>query len=458
MSLDGSHQDAADEEAITPLLQEYSKKDSRNRRGKVFLTHGRSTTAILTSADAEISHDKFDIPRSYQLAMTQMALSLGYTAYMMTSWFDTSLRHKILFPQCTDYWASWTLTAQWMSWGCVGTILLYWTFPIFCCQVLLLYFYRDLLQTRMYYMMFAHQVHLDFMNVPFFAAPSVRMMIAWMLFCFMMYPLAGIVTFRRVLQTLPYWIPVGSFFGMLYSQWDLESRLVSVSKLVENDVVWAGRHVRNSFFLRDYIAEEAFQKVREQLDEQKPAPQLSTSEYILQIALMAEKIHEDNLHDEEGHQERLKKRASTTIFHAVSPWYWGHQFLYSPYLVDARAQNFHVWFRIYFAFTLVLMLILAFFAISTILTLLHMQGITPKPLINWINWLAMSPNEGSHSESPSFLGISEWIHTLRGSGFMQFFNAENVALQTENGALQRENAALLDEISALKAGALRAHP
>jgi len=312
----------------------------------------------------------------------------------------------------------------------------------------------------MYYMMFAHQVHLDFMNIPFFSALSVRMMLGWMLLSFAMYPMAGVVTFRGVLQTLPYWIPVGSFFGMLYSQWDLETRLVSVSKLVENDVVWAGKHVTNSFFLRDYVAEEAFHKVREQLDKQKPAPELSTGEYILQIALMAEKLHEDNLHDEDAHQEELKQKASITIFHAVSPWYWGHQFLYSPYLVDVRAQNFHVWFRIYFVFTLVLMVILAFLAISTICTLLGMQlGFNCG--FNWIDWLAISSNEANgygHQASPlkppSFLGISEWLHTVRGKGFLQPFNAEMQALQTENGALQRENAALLAEIAALKAGAL----
>merc|ERR1719482_2289953 len=90
-----------------------------------------------------------------------------------------------------------------MSMGCVGSIMIYWTFPLFCCQVLLLYFYRDLLQTRMYYMMFAHQVHLDFMNIPFFSALSVRMMLGWMLLSFAMYPLAGVVTFRGLARSSP---------------------------------------------------------------------------------------------------------------------------------------------------------------------------------------------------------------------------------------------------------------
>merc|ERR1719191_1583664 len=103
------------------------------------------------------------------------------------------------------------------------------------------------------------------MNISFFQALSVRLMLIWCCICLTMYPLTGSMGPKSFLQTLPFWIPVFSFWGMLYSQWDLETRLVSVAKFVENDVEWAGEHVRNSFFLRDYMAERAFHKVHKQL-------------------------------------------------------------------------------------------------------------------------------------------------------------------------------------------------
>ena len=302
----------------------------------------------------------------------------------------------------------------------------------------------------MYYEFFRHQVFIDFTNVSFLDALPVRLMLAWCVLCFAMYPLTGTTKLFGILQTLPFWFPLLSRFVLLYFQWDLEKRLVSVAKLVENDIEWASNHVKNSFFLRDYVAEEAFRKVQKHLDKQKPAPELTTGEYIFQIAYKAENLHEKHLHDESSHVSELQSKASTTIFHAISPWYWVNQFLYSPYLVDTRAQRFQFWFRIYVVFTIALMLILIFLSVSTILTLLSMQGVLPELPFNWIDWMAFG---SSTSKQASFLTTSS--DALRGPGFMQSSHTEILALEAENKGLQGEIAALLIENTYLKAHELR---
>jgi len=426
---------------LRPLLGQSSG------RSRKFLTYG-TDDAILGPDDAELARGKFEVPTSDQLTRTQIAISFGYIAGLMTSWVDTSLRHKILFPRCTQYWAGSGSLGPWMSCGCVSSILLYWTLPLFCCQVLLVYFYRDLLQSRMYYEFFSHRVFLDFTNVPFLDAISVRMMLGWCALCFAMYPLTGTTGLFGILQTLPFWFPVLSRFLLLYFQWDLEKRLVSVAKLVENDIEWAGNHVKNSFFLRDYLAEEAFHKVQKHLDKQKPAPELSTGEYIFQIAYKAEELHAKNLHNEDSQEQELQSKASTSIFQALSPWYWVKQFLFSPYLVDARADNFRFWFQIYLAFSIILMLLLIFFSISTILTLLNMQGVLQDLPFNWVDWMAWTD-----SKQGSFLATS--TRALRGTGLMQSLQAEVLALEAENRGLQQQNAALLVENTYLEAHALR---
>merc|ERR1719217_860776 len=142
-------------------------------------------------------------------------------------------------------------------------------------------------------------------------------MVVWLVLCLAMYPLAGVTSWRAIALTLQFWLPVISFGALLYTQWDIEKRLVSVAKLVENDVEWAGNHVKASFFLRDYLAERAFQKVQKHLGKQKPAPVLSTGEYIFQIAYKAEELHEKHLQDESSHEKELQSKASTTIFHAI---------------------------------------------------------------------------------------------------------------------------------------------
>jgi len=427
-------------------------------RGKIFLTHGKSAE-ILTSQNAECARGKFEFPTSRQLCSIQMVMCSAYCAYSLTAWLDVSIRHRILFPKCSDYWGS-HLVGQWMVGGCVASILVFWLFPIGCCMILLLYFYRDLLWTRIYYTMFAHQVHLDFMNIPFVNAVSVRVMLVWCFLCLFMYPLAGKLTFYGVMQTLPFWIPVVSFGAMLHSQWDIEKRLVTVAKLVENDVEWAANHVKNSFFLRDYIAERAFHKVRKEFNKQRPPPQLTSGEYIQAICQAAEEDHRHHLRDEVAHDADLKRRSHVSIFYAVSPWYWMRQFLYCNYLVDNRAKNFHFWFTVYWVFTCLLMTFLVVLAMTTVMTHLDMQGILTVP--GWMtvkNW-SIIPNIHDCSitqQASSFVDMA--AGALRGTvgGFLQPFQSQtaleavNAALLEQNAALQRQSEAQSAQVAALLA-------
>lgn len=395
---------------------EVTRMWSKSRKKMI---HGKSSNILEAEHVEEMQKSgkkKYHAPTPCELSLMQVALSFGYTAYLITAWFSAATLHKVLFPVCSDYWASSGIFGPYLSVGCVFSIWVYWTFPILCCHILLLYFYRDLLQTRIYYVMFEYRVQLDFMNIGFFQAASVRLILLCFLATLLMYPLTGNLTFRSCLQTFPYWIPLASFIGMLYTQWDLETRLVSVAKLVEKDIEWAGRHIQESFFLRDYIAEEAFRRVAQELDKQKPAPSLSTGEYIVKIAEMAERMHEEvgsSKEEKKAWRTELKNKASKTVFHAVSPWYWGNRFLYSPYLVDDAAKNFHFWYRIYFLFTIVMNLLLLFVGVSTVLTILHHQGFITYLPVNWVNWLAVDWKLQAGSTLGKFLSVSH-------ASFMQF--------------------------------------
>lgn len=464
-----------DEDSKRPLLENTQEDEvlisTERKRSRTFLTYGKSTMT-LTSADAECARGKFEFPTSMQLCGEHVGICLAYTAYMLTSWLDISMRHNIMFPKCHEYWGS-HLMGQWLAAGCVGSILVFWLFPIFCCMILLLYLYRDFLRTRIYYTMFAHQVHLDFTNVSFFDAVSVRVIFVWCFLCLFMYPLTGTMTFYGVVQTLPFWIPVVSFGFMYYNHWDIETRLVSVAKLVENDVDWAGNHVKNSFFLRDYIAERAFHKVQKEFNRQQPPPQLTTGEYIHAIAMAAEEDHRHHISDEVKHDEELRRRShNVTIFWAVSPWYWMRQFLYCPCLVDTRAKNFHFWFTVYFTFTCLLMVFFLLLVATSVITHLNMQGIIDAPIWMTLSDTAIVPISQECKLKGVPTGLVEMASgALRRTvgGFLQNFQAHgaletmNAALVEQNAALQRQSedqlaqvTALLAEVATLKAAALGA--
>lgn len=410
-----------------PLLGEEDLESDRTSstaiispRGDKFLTHGKARDSILQHSNESITH-KFDVPKASQLIQARILLSLQFLFFIMMAWIDTALRHKILFPHCTSYWTSWGGLGPWMSGGCVGSILVYWMFPIFSLQMLLFYLLRDCLQERMYYEMFRHQVHLDFDNTPFFEDMFVRVVLAWCGLCTAIYPLT---VGWHILQTVPFWIPVASFWIGWYRHWEIEKRLVTVAKLVENDVAWAGDHVKNSFFLRDYLAERAFRKLQKQFDRQDPVPMLSTSKYILEIAETAEKIHDSYLEKEEEMDQKWRNKASRSLIHSLSPSYWIYQFLYSPYLMDERVQRFHFWFRLYFCFTIALTVILVFISMSTIYAVLIMQGLVVPPTgldLNWIEWIAIQPSsQGIHSRASRAAAL---VISNHDSGWIEFVHS-----------------------------------
>merc|ERR1719235_1897263 len=83
----------------------------------------------------------------------------------------------------------------------------------------------------------------------------------------MMYPMSGnMFSFAKTMFafkiTISYWLPLFSFLGLLYASWDLESRLLSLSKYVEREFDQAKDHMGNSVFMRDHLAEFAFRDVK----------------------------------------------------------------------------------------------------------------------------------------------------------------------------------------------------
>merc|ERR1719281_2424367 len=97
----------------------------------------------------------------------------------------------------------------------------------------------------------------------------------WLVLATAIYPMTGNMTLHALMVTLPYWSPILSFSCMLIMTWDLERRLLSVAKLVEEDVEWANEHMVNSYFLKDFVAEAAFEHVHKRLKRTEPMPQIS---------------------------------------------------------------------------------------------------------------------------------------------------------------------------------------
>merc|ERR1719199_782728 len=201
-----------------------------------------------------------------------------------------------------------------------------------------------------------------------------------------MYPLGGLCSMRAFKATLPYWIPVLSFSGMIYSYWDLESRLLSLSKFVERNVNWAKKHIAMSYFIRDYVAEAAYWNIWERTED---AEAFGTGEFIQQLVRECERLERlhnrfDDLMAAVDHEAMIKQ---------WTPDYWVTSFLLTtrirdnPAVDDRTREDFRIWFRVYLWYTLLICFLFIFLLLSTVVTHLRHQGIVEQNVFT--RWFAI---------------------------------------------------------------------
>jgi len=356
-----------------------------------FGTQGQAPDSVVTDeADAEDIRSHFDYPSELELIITQMAMSLGYTAYAMTAWLYCGAVRQLLFRDCTKVWPGGGLNHV-GEFGCEVASFAFWTLPLYICIILHLWYYRDLLCTRLYYEMLAHNVFLDFENVPFFAAFAIRVMCVWILIAFFLYPLggSGLMSVHGLKITAPFWVPLASFVGgVLYASWDLETRLLSLSKYVEREFDDAKIHIDTSLFMPDYVARQGFiaartSKVKEisrskastESGESSPvrlAAAHTTGLYIRAIATKAMHLEAKGKllapeHDEAG-------TGQDSLLSTFRSDYWVVAFLFCPHLEDERAVRFRRVLQIYKAYAFLMVGFLIYLFLCSGVSHLQRQG------------------------------------------------------------------------------------
>lgn len=383
---------------VPPLPLESASEDRPNygattpqkQRRPSHLTHKesaellrRESLVLLTHEESAAARDHFEYPSARFLALTHIAHSLGYCGYTLTSWLFVSIQHKNIWPSCSARWGGlWSVESV----ACSASILVFWTFPLFLCLYNLAFSYQDLLKIRLYYEMFSHRVNIDYKNLSFWGSPGVWAIIAVTALSCSVYPMAGKLSLRDVFMTLPYWIPIVSFVCLLYSMWDTESRLLSVAKFVERDPEWATEHLADSYFITDFVAEASFNSIVRDMKEQFPSPKLTTGEFILEIAAEAERIITSSPRRQKAQLRKLSTTSVQNPLHAVFAKYWVRELLWSPFLVDPEAAQFHFWFSVYCIYSLVLAGFIVLLFALTVVDHLHEQSFLDDSwLTRWFN-------------------------------------------------------------------------
>jgi len=320
--------------------------------------------------------ERFQAPKVWMLVVLNTAMALGYSAYVLTSWSYATIMHQTMFPPCVFIplqdmdWSTWYMP------GCKIAVLAFWLLPLVSVFVVLGLFYRNCLQSQLYYTLASHRVHLDFADGAFFGSISI-----W---CLMAITFVGLTTYAyydwsyntliyRIRFTIPYWIPIASFAGALWSAWDVEKQLVSLAKVVEKDLDWVKQEIPKTYLIRDYVARKAWANIR---------GTISASDTTSWVKALVQECARIEAAGGTEHRETL-------IFRFLDSHYWVTEFLYNDKVRDARATNFHWWFRIFKCFVACMVVLVIYLMTATLFTVF--QGLFTKLLGDWSWWLTVGP-------------------------------------------------------------------
>jgi len=314
--------------------------------------------------------ERVQYPGAISVALMHVALLCGYIVYMLTAWLFCGAVRDRLFIKCVIIWPD-TYVMQYI---CLICALLFWTFPLYCCFLLTAFYYRDLLRTELYFRLLTHNVFVAYEKIDFFRSYGVRSMLCYCLLACSYY-LAGVIKMKdRASSTVPYWIPIVSFFSLLYFNWDIDGRLVSLCQFVEQGFDEAVTHIHESVFMRDYVVRQACVEVNEHLKEDRFH---TTGEYIKGMVQKAEVLDFTGVLETEGVYERGIETMFTAMRQSLLPGgsgYWISDFLEYPEFDDPLSSRFRSVFRIYRYFTATLLCGLMYLYVATVVTHLHHQG------------------------------------------------------------------------------------
>lgn len=307
-----------------------------------FQGHG-SEKVVVSDEIAEVNCKVLGVPQISETFIVSVVFTFGYTIYLLTAWFKCAADWSAVFPQCH------TVNGEFLRTMCEVSCLAFWTSPIAFCILVIIYFYLDLLCIELYYALLGHNVLIDFNHAPFIKSYPVLILLCWQILGLGIYVFDGHAFFSRLIRTLPYWFPVLSAFSMLWCTWDVEYRLITLSKYVERNFEDALHHLGSCVFLRDYVFKAGVQSLQNGKGFRKDAG-IGTN--IKDVVEEVEKLEYEGKLDE------------------LQPWphdsrLWMSEIIYGPSHQDGRSRSFHFWFRIYRVYTVAMLFFLLSLMTST---------------------------------------------------------------------------------------------
>jgi hypothetical protein len=315
-------------------------------------------------------------------AITQVTVVLG--AYF----FLHSVGGRSITPHCPD-WAKADHVPRysfrrWEEYTCYFTTACFWTYPIVCPLAIVLLFWTNLLDKRLFYECLFNRVFLQQHSMSYLTSWTFWLLLLHFLcgMCCIFFKDAGeqdkLLRQEMIFGMFAYISSTVAFLYAVFTNWSVNRLVVPLPMFVENDLNGAMDLLKECTFIRDTDFWRDFQAAEvlcaEVCRQRRMSFAMSTPE-LMRLILDIEKSFQDGtcgIYRSESFLDKICNHASNFYEQHCRP-YWVSRFLFFPALQDQRSRTFRLWSRVYYAFMVVTCLLFCYTLVYTLNKLVLLQ-------------------------------------------------------------------------------------
>lgn len=306
--------------------------------------------------------------------------ALSHIAVVLGAYFFLQAAGHEFTPHCSEFRRADVPRTSYKNWQehlCFASTFCFWTYPIVCPMAVILLFWKNLLDKRLYYECLLNRIFLLQSSSSYLTSPMF-----WFLFLYFALGMSSIYfhhnednrAYHDILYgLLAYLAPLLGFVIFLLGQWSVNRLVVPVPVFLERDYKAAMRLVDNCRFIKDCdflkcfrVAEDHIHRLSKLHGEEIT---LSTPEMMGLIQDVLDKWREPQ---DKSCCGWLQTACGMFYDNYVGP-YWVGRFLFYRALQDTRALRFRVWSRVYYFFIWVASFIFIYAMVYSWHELSHIQ-------------------------------------------------------------------------------------
>mmetsp|Transcript_115000 Transcript_115000/g.264135 ORF Transcript_115000/g.264135 Transcript_115000/m.264135 type:complete len:488 (+) Transcript_115000:117-1580(+) len=365
-----------------------------------------------------VKYDMLDcsnVPRSWWLAISTLGKSAVNFVTPLAAMFMLMVSYERIQPRCY-------LKEGFRYSLCMSSGFAFWTFPVLAAQIVVLSYFKNLLDSRLFYRCMDHSILIEFelfedhvMNSPLVTFTLV-------------YGAFGLLTvfmhddgffLIHILRSLTYLVPIGTFFFLLYMNWTVSGHLVTMPQLYEKKPTGMGNE-----WLRNYMAGCSFlteAQLVQGLHRTYPAVAnqyhdkgtiLSMEQYLGKLLTMALRADPVMPRDYDGYKNLTETR--NYIDWAIGKQYFAFVILFTRFVDDDRNFKFKLWAVTYMFWMVLLTMLMALLFVIAAATFLQVNHV-PDDQNPWIALFSLIPHpvQGAEEEAETAAAGTAGAHQNR---------------------------------------------